>query len=60
MRHDGSHAVYLLNRQAQEIVLRPSFETLISPELAQDVIPYEHQLNGIRSQSPESGGEPFP
>jgi SNF2 family DNA or RNA helicase len=28
--------------------LRPSFETLISPELAHDVVPYEHQLNTVR------------
>lgn len=42
------YALYLLNRQAQEMSLRPSFETLISPELAHDVVPYDHQLNTVR------------
>jgi SNF2 family DNA or RNA helicase len=40
--------LYLLNRQAQELSLRPSLETLVAPELAQEVIPYEHQLNTVR------------
>jgi len=42
------HEVYLLNRQAQELSLRPTFETLVAPELAHDVIPYDHQLSTVR------------
>jgi SNF2 family DNA or RNA helicase len=45
---DEPYALYLLNRQAQSLSLRPTFETLVAPELAHAVIPYDHQLNTVR------------